>query len=121
MPESKSGGLDSIVENEFLGESDTTGAIKEMFRDGIEEDTNKRIIDQKSDLSDFQIPNLAVCDFLCYLGLFEHLDVLTHSIKRLNVSRNRKGRVEMVDVARGMSERKSGSGFLNKFFGGKNQ
>ena len=113
------GSLDDLLEGHFLGGSDVSAAIQESFRDGFEEETDRRVIDQKTDLTDMQISNLAVADFLVAKGLFANLDVLTHSVKRLSVSRNRKGRVEMVELAKGVNERKMSSGVFGKLFGSR--
>lgn len=111
------GGLDSLLDNEVLGESDVSNALKEMFRDNLQEETENWLIDQKADLTHTQIRAFAVASFLNRKDLFSGLSDLTHDIKHLSVSLNRKGRAEMVEVAKGISSKGKG-GFLRRMFGG---
>jgi len=110
--------LEKMMESDFSMKPESSEAIKEMFRDGIEKDTNRRIIDQKSDISPREQRNLAAADFFHAIGIFEHLDVFTHSFKRLSVSKNRKGRTEAVEMFRGSREHTSGAGFMSRMMGG---
>jgi len=109
--------LEAMLQADLKPQPEISEAIKEMFRDSRQKETDKWLIDQKADLSDTQLKNLAVCDFLSSLGHFKNLDKLTHSIKTLSVSKNRKGRMEVVEMAKGINERRSNMGFMSRMLG----
>jgi hypothetical protein len=109
--------LESILQKEFLPQqSDNVGAVREIFSDTIEEATNRRSIDLKTDLTDDQCINMAILDWLDHSGMFPDLSVFTHSLKRNLVSRNRLGRKEAVDIFRSVGS-SSKRGLFGRLFG----
>lgn len=111
-----------IVEQEFIPKNDAAESVRELFKDNIDEDTGRRSIDLKTELSDNECKDHSRLDFLVFVNVFRNTDVLTHSLKRNNVSKNRKGRGEAVEIFKNLlpSQIRRG-GFLGRMFGSNGQ
>jgi hypothetical protein len=108
-----------IVEQEFIPRNDAAESVRELFKDNVEED-GRRGIDFRTELSDLECKDHSRLDFLVHVGIFRNTDVLTHSIKRNLVSKNRKGREETVEMFKNLlpSTLRRG-GFWGRMFGGQ--
>ena len=109
-------GLDDMVLDHVVPRADAVSAVRELNRDELEEHSNARTIDTRTDLEKGQCPAMARCDFLERIGVFHYLSVLTNSFKRHRVSVGRKGRAEDVQIfqAVGTSARSVGDRLLGR-------
>lgn len=87
--------------------------------DSDSEDKNKMSnVDFNTRLNDVEITAMAVCDEFNFMGLFPSDDSgLTRRFKRLNISKDGKGREEKVRIVQGQREQQQGTGIMNKIGG----
>ena len=111
-----------IVEQEFLPRNDAAESVRELFKDSIDEDSNRRSIDLKTELTDQECKIYSRLDFLQHAGVFRNVDILTHSLSRRMVSKGRKGRGEAVEMFKNLLPSQiRKTGFWGRMVGGSSQ
>ena len=106
------GGIQPINEPSELGEM-----ARELNLDTVDDDKFSSI-DMKTRLGDIEISSILAVDTLIANDFFpEEARVLTRSKKRLAISKDGKGREELVDITRNQREAKVGGSMLDKLTG----
>jgi hypothetical protein len=114
----KNNTIDDFIDETIKDETAGVQSVKELFK--INQKDGKSDIDLKTELSDVQIKNMAIIEFI---GEIPHM-ILTNNkfvvvsiidkIKRMQVSRNRKGREEAVSVFKAENDNQAGGMNLMK-------
>ena len=91
----------------FHESSELKEAVEEINKDVIDDKTNMSSIDLRCNLTDGQFISLAFIDALVSMKIFpQDLLPLTRQIKRLSVSKDGKGREQIVDMVSGNRSQK---------------
>jgi len=100
--------------------SDVAQTIKELNDDAMIDKFSN--IDMKTRLVQIEISSIIALDSLVALNFLpEEVGTITRSKKRLAVSLNGMGRAEIVNIAQGLNDARSGSSMMERlggFFGG---
>jgi hypothetical protein len=107
-----------IAEQQALNPSEIKDTLKELNEDILDEYTNMSSIDMKTRLSSIEENSILIFDALVTLNMLPKVCLnITRQRKRLAISRDGKGRAEMIDAIKGGTQLKEKQNIFSRIKG----